>query len=174
LKNERVNHCLTADDLPKVTDATLTIDGMAGLVQVPKMGKHLSHATQERFVMQREEMELLAVRATLWRMEIEILREIHRYRFAKRGRRFGSDVELMIVYGAAMLYYGFRTPVRALKISRYLEMPRETVRRHMGRLVALGLFERAEDQSFVPTKELRKVEIERALRLLRHGTAGLL
>ena len=30
----------------------------------------------ECFVMQREEMELLAVRATLWRMEIEILREI--------------------------------------------------------------------------------------------------
>jgi hypothetical protein len=44
----------------------------------------------------------------------------------------------------------------------------------MGRLVALGLFERAQDQSFMPTKELRKVEIERALRLLRHGTAGLL
>jgi predicted ArsR family transcriptional regulator len=73
-----------------------------------------------------------------------------------------------------MLYYGSRTPVRALPISRHLEMPRETVRRHMGQLVALGLFERAEDQSFVPTKELRKVEIERALRLLRHGTAGLL
>ena len=52
--------------------------------------------------------------------------------------------------------------------------PRETVRRHMGRLVALGLFERAEDQTFVPTKELREVEIERALRLLRQGTAGLL
>src|SRR5262249_57121307 len=73
----------------------------------------------------------------LWRMQIEILREIHRSRFAKRGRRFGSDVELMIVYGAATLYYGLRTPVRALPISRYLEMPRETVRRHMGRLVAL-------------------------------------
>jgi hypothetical protein len=29
----------------------------------------------------------------------------------------------------------------------------------MGRLVALGLFERAEDQTFVPTKELREVEI---------------
>lgn len=124
--------------------------------------------------MQREEMELMAVRATLWRMEIEILREIHRYRFAKRGRRFGSDLELMIVYGAAMFYYGIGTPVRALPISRYLEMPRETVRRHMGRLLALGLFERAEDQTLVPTKELRKVEIERALRLLRHGTAGLL
>ena len=27
--------------------------------------------------MQRQEMELLAVRATLWRMEIEILREIN-------------------------------------------------------------------------------------------------
>ena len=79
--------------------------------------------------MQREEMELLAVRATLWRMEIELLREIHRYRFAKRGRRFGSDLELMIVYGAAMAHYGFGTPVRALPISRYLEMPRETVRR---------------------------------------------
>ena len=124
--------------------------------------------------MQRDEMELLAVRATLWRMEIELLREIHRYRFAKRGRRFGSDVELMIVYGAAMSHYGFGTPVRALPISRYLEMPRETVRRHMGRLVALGLFERAEDQTFVPTKQLREVEIERALRLLRQGTAGLL
>src|SRR6516164_7030567 len=37
--------------------------------------------------MQREEMELLSVRATLWRMEIEILREIHRYRFAKLRRR---------------------------------------------------------------------------------------
>ena len=49
------------------------------------MGKHISHLTQEWLVMQREEMELLAVRATLWRMEIEILREIHRYRFAKRG-----------------------------------------------------------------------------------------
>ena len=67
-----------------------------------------------------------------------------------------------------------RTPVRALPISRYLEMPRETVRRHMGRLVALGLLERAEDQTFVPTEELRKVEIERALRLLRQGTAVLL
>ena len=51
------------------------------------------------------------------------------YRFAKRGRRFGSDVKLMIVYGAAIAHYGFGTPVRALPISRYLEMPRETVRR---------------------------------------------
>jgi hypothetical protein len=40
--------------------------------------------------------------------------------------------------------------------------------------VTLGLLERAEGQTFVPTKELRKVEIERALRLLRHGTAGIL
>ena len=71
-------------------------------------------------------------------------------------------------------YYGFGTPVRALPISRYLEMLREAGRRHIGRLVALGLFERAEDQTFVPTKELRQVEIERALRLLRQGTAGLL
>ena len=46
--------------------------------------------------MQREEMELLAVRATLWRMEIEILREIHRYRFAKRGRRFGSKADIEV------------------------------------------------------------------------------
>jgi hypothetical protein len=38
--------------------------------------------------------------------------------------------------------------------------------------MALGLFERAEDQTFVPTKQLRGVEIERALRLLRQGTAG--
>jgi hypothetical protein len=83
-------------------------------------------------------------------------------------------VELMIVYGAAMLYYGFGTPVLALPISRYLEMPRETVRRHMGRLVALGLFERAEDQSFLPTRALVKIKIERALLLLRQGTAGLL
>jgi hypothetical protein len=124
------------------------------------MGKHVSHDNTGVVFMQREEMELLAVRATLWRMEIEILREIHRYRFAKRGRRFGSDVELMIAYGAAMAHYGLGTPVRASPISRYLEMPRETVGRHMGRLVSLGLFERA--------------EIERALRLLRQGTAGLL
>jgi hypothetical protein len=68
-----------------------------------------------------------------------------------------------------------RTPsLKKAAMSRYLETPRETVRRHMGRLVALGLFERAEDQTFVPTEELREVEIERALRLLRQGTAGLL
>jgi hypothetical protein len=40
--------------------------------------------------------------------------------------------------------------------------------------IGIGLQQRAEDQSFVPTKELRKVEIERALRLLRQGTAGVL
>jgi hypothetical protein len=34
----------------------------------------------------------------------------------------------------------------------------------MGRLVALGLFERAEDQTFVPTKGLRQVEIEPGMR----------
>jgi hypothetical protein len=56
-----------------------------------------------------------------------------------RGRRFGSDVELMIVYGAAILYYGFRTPVRALPISRYLEMPRETVLGARKSAKALGI-----------------------------------
>jgi hypothetical protein len=40
----------------------------------------------------------------------------------------------------------------------------------MGRLVTLGLFEREEDQTFVPTKQLREVEVDRALRLLRQGT----
>jgi len=65
--------------------------------------------------------------------------------------RWSPDVELMIVYGAAIAHYGFGTPVRALPISRFLEMLRETVRRHMGRLVTLGLFERAKDQTFVPT-----------------------
>ena len=70
---------------------------------------------------------------------------------------------------------GDRNIARNTSLSfRQIETPRETVRRHMGRLVALGLFERAEDQTFVPSKELREVEIERALRLLRQGTAGLL
>ena len=36
--------------------------------------------------MQREEIELLAVRATLWRMEIELFRELHRYRFFRETR----------------------------------------------------------------------------------------
>ena len=40
----------------------------------------------------------------------------------------------------------------------------------MGRLVALGLFERAEDQTFVLTKEFREVEIDRALRSGNCGT----
>jgi len=78
VKKERVSHCLC-------------------LLCVSTRLCHLAACggwRMECFVMQREEMELLAVRATLWRMEIEILREIHRYRFAKRGRRFGSDVEL--------------------------------------------------------------------------------
>ena len=65
---------------------------------------------------------------------------------------------------------GFRCRARP----RPHRVPRQTVRRHMGRLVALGLFEREKDQTFVPSKELREVEIDRALRLLRQGTAGLL
>ena len=44
-------------------------------MQVPKLGNDLSHATRGVVFMQREDMELLSVRATLWWMEIELLRE---------------------------------------------------------------------------------------------------
>ena len=61
VKKERVSHCLC-------------------LLCVSTRLCHLAACgggwRMECFVMQREEMELLAVRATLWRMEIEILREI--------------------------------------------------------------------------------------------------
>jgi hypothetical protein len=82
-----------------------------------------------------------------------VARGWHKARLTRPRRRNGLFIPAELMNGAAIAHYGFGTPVRALPISRYLEMPRETVR-HMGRLVALGLFERAEDQTFVPSKEL--------------------
>jgi hypothetical protein len=58
------------------------------LAQVPKWVSIFTHPTQECFVMQRKEMNCWPCAPRYGEKEIEILREIHRYRFAKRGRRY--------------------------------------------------------------------------------------
>jgi hypothetical protein len=70
-------------------------------------------------------------------------------------------VELMIVYGAAIAHYGFGTPVRALPISRDLDMPRETVRRHMGRWRSVCLNAQKIKPSSLPRNSVRLRSIGR-------------
>jgi hypothetical protein len=59
---------------------------------MPKMG--------ENFWMprRRNEIEGLQLRATYWRLVVEILKETHRHRLP--GRRFGPDVVMLLAFGA--------------------------------------------------------------------------
>ena len=96
----------------------------------------------ENFCMphRRDEIEGLELRATYWRLVVDILKETHRRRLP--GRRFGSDIVMLLSYGAAIVTYSKGRVVRATDVARYLEIPRETARRHLSRLTDLGLLER--------------------------------
>jgi PAS domain S-box-containing protein len=90
----------------------------------------------------RKQIEHLEYRRVLWQYVIGILKTVHRHRLP--GRRFGSDLELLAVYGAATVVGFSRGNFGASSaIAKYLGMPRETVRRHLCELVELGLLQRA-------------------------------
>src|SRR5215469_8067624 len=90
----------------------------------------------------RKQIEHLEYRRVLWQYVIGALKTVHRNRLP--GRRFGSDIELLAVYGAATVVCFSRGNFGASSaIAKYLGMPRETVRRHLCQLVELGLLQRA-------------------------------
>jgi PAS domain S-box-containing protein len=76
-------------------------------------------------------------RRELWHHILRLLKTVHRHRLP--GRRFGPDLELLVIYGAA---FSKGRSVRSSDIARSLEIPRETVRRQLCRLAGLGLLER--------------------------------
>jgi PAS domain-containing protein len=90
----------------------------------------------------RKQIEHLEYRRVVWQYVIGALKTVHRNRLP--GRRFGSDIELLAVYGAATVVCFSRGNFGASSaIAKYLGMPRETVRRHLCQLVELGLLQRA-------------------------------
>ena len=82
----------------------------------------------------------LQQKAAFWFMVIEIIRRAHRARFPKR--QLGSDLETCFVVGAAVVIAARGEKIRATNVGHYLEMPRESARRHLVKLVDLGLFRR--------------------------------
>lgn len=88
-----------------------------------------------------KQVERLEFRRALWLHVMGLLKTVHHHRLP--GRRFGPDLELLVVYGAAMVVcFSKGKFVGSTDIARYLGMPRETVRRHLNRLVDLGPLER--------------------------------
>jgi hypothetical protein len=102
----------------------------------------------------RNEIEGLQLRATYWRLVIDILKETHRQRLP--GRRFGSDVVTLLVFGSGIVTYSKGRLIRATDVARYLEIPRETARRYLNRLIELGLLER-EGKAFRPAKKVSRL-----------------
>jgi hypothetical protein len=93
----------------------------------------------------REELHYLETSATVWRLVIDILKIGHAQRLPRRS--FGRDLELYFVYGMALIAIWQNRPVRATAIARYLEIPRETVRRHLMQLTKFKLLEK-DDSTF--------------------------
>jgi len=102
----------------------------------------------------RNEIEGLQLRATYWRLVVEILKETHRHRLP--GRRFGPDVVMLLAYGAVIVNYSKGRLVRASDVARYLEIPRETARRLLHRLTGLGLLQR-EGKTFRPAQKVSRL-----------------
>jgi DNA-binding IclR family transcriptional regulator len=104
-------------------------------------------------------------------MTLELLKTVHHHRFP--GRRFGTDIGLVVLFGSAMVLYLQGKKVRASALSRYLQMPNETVRRHLKELVALGMLE-LEGHTFRPTaKSARAFDADRLFRLIKEAAKAL-
>jgi hypothetical protein len=66
-------------------------------------------------------------------------------------RKLGPDIILIIIFAASVNTYDEGLPVTANKIAHFLELPRETTRRHLQTLVRLGLLTRR-DRNYSPTE----------------------
>jgi hypothetical protein len=98
--------------------------------------------------MKRVTIDRAKERIVFWRLVLDLMREAHTVHFA--GRRFGKDREVFTVFAAALGFYAEGQNVRSSKIAQFLDMPTETARRDLNRLVKLGLFVR-DGFDYVPT-----------------------
>jgi predicted DNA-binding transcriptional regulator len=119
----------------------------------------------------RDQIECLDIRASVWRLVIEILKDGHRLRLP--GRRFGPDAEMFLVYGAVIVSYSRGKLARASDIERYLEIPRQTARRHLDHLVDFGLVER-EGHTFRPSQKVGPIlGLKETTRAVRQAATAL-
>jgi DNA-binding transcriptional ArsR family regulator len=112
------------------------------------------------------------LRAAVWRMVLELLRAAHEVRFPK-GNHFGADAEKILVYGAAVMMQLDGTPARASKIAQYLDLPNQTARRHLDKLVRWGLLERQRQVYTEGPASRRFVRINAVERLMREAVRQL-
>jgi hypothetical protein len=119
----------------------------------------------------RAEFEKLKIRASCWRLVIEILKDGHRIRLP--GRRFGPDVLMFLIHGQAVVSYSQGKAIRATDLARHLEIPRETARRHLRHLIELGLLEQ-EGKAFRPAHGVKKIrELDRAVLEIKQAAAAV-
>jgi DNA-binding transcriptional ArsR family regulator len=79
-------------------------------------------------------------RLAIWRILISALRKGHSSNLP--GRPLGPDIPLMMVFGTVVILSSEGNPTNVSKVAAYLELPRETTRRHLDQLVRLGLLKR--------------------------------
>ena len=101
------------------------------------------------------EFPYISERCAVWKMIIGSLRISHKLRFPHR--RFGEDLSLIFVHGAATICLATDTPIRACIIARLLDMHRETVRRRLNELVKLGVLEKSH-RKYIAGKGMRPLE----------------
>jgi hypothetical protein len=97
-------------------------------------------------------------------MVIALLKIIHKRRFPK-GRPFGSDLQLLMVYSTACSFFFEGRSVKNCDIARFLGMSHETVRRNLKAAMEIGLIER-HDRFYEPTRSNRQAtftKVEKAL-----------
>jgi len=89
------------------------------------------------------------LRIVYWRTLIALLRGAHTTRFPNRS--FGKDLQLLFVYGAAILAFSEGKTPTVASIARFLHLPHETTRRYLQTIVRLGLLTK-NGRAYKPTK----------------------
>jgi hypothetical protein len=85
----------------------------------------------------RDQIEGLSVRADISGLIISLLKLTAHYRFP--GQRFAAVLPLMVVYLAALQFYGQGKAPKAADLCRIMDCPHETMRRYLSELVRLEL-----------------------------------
>lgn len=111
-------------------------------------------------------------RALITRMVLTILTKAHRARFPKE-RKLGPDLARVLVLYITTANADEGLPTIASKIAQYLELPRETTRRHLEDLMRWGLILRANGR-YVPSPRMDVSPHENSLvALVKHTAAQL-
>jgi len=130
------------------------------------------HSSLSRESRPRIKIDYPKFRIAFWHLLIGLFRETHKTRFPSHTR-LGSCAQEILVYGAAISFYVQGQRIRSSKIAAFIDLPHETTRRHLARLVEWGVLVR-EDGHYRPSDHVSKTparNISRATRKLIEETA---